>query len=343
MPVQRNPECANVERRVIRRRPPGMAPQKPGERTEIGEVFVAVDLHVPAPCAHVLGEQVPLPGVVADGVQFRPVEVVAINLDFLVNVQFVEPAPEGFFDREWISGPGAAVLVDGENNAVRMVVQQGQGTTGIPIVVGNQHPDFDGGRIHGSVPPALDLPNDFRRIAGADAAGRDGTRHHRARRHDGIMPDGHALEDQRAHSDPHPVFYDDGGSVRQGLAIFRHDGAHVGVQDFDVPGDGTVRADRNGSLAVDMRSVADDRVRADAQNGQIRRSASGRADPHAMAELDAVAQFDLGKSLPNPQSGAGIDLSVPVEFGGLAQATEPTESRGDLLDPRRVAQVGQPR
>ena len=200
-----------------------------------------------------------------------------------------------------------------------------------------------GAAFMGSMPPALDLPDDFRRIAGADAAGRDGIRHDRAGRHDGVVPDGHALEDQGARSDPHPVFNDDGRPMGKVLAVFRHDGVHVGVQDFDVPGNGAVRADRNGGLAIDVRPVADDRVRADAQNGQIGRAAPGRADSDAMPELDAVAQLDLGIALPDSHPGPGIDFPVPVEFGGLAQAAEPAEPRGDLLDPGRVAQGGQAR
>ena len=70
------------------------------------------------------------------------------------------------------------------------------------------------------MPPALDLPDDFRRIAGADAVGRDGMDHDRAGRDDGVVPDGHALEDQGPGTDPHPVFDDDGSPVGQRLAIF---------------------------------------------------------------------------------------------------------------------------
>ncbi len=146
---QRDPERADVDGGMSRRRPAGMAVQKSGEGAESGKILVAVDLHVPTACAHVLGEHVPLPGVVADGVQFRPMEVVAINLDFLVDVQLLEPVPEGIFNRERVSGPGAAVLVDRQGDAVRMVVEQGQGVAGIPIVVGDQHADFDGRRVHG--------------------------------------------------------------------------------------------------------------------------------------------------------------------------------------------------
>ena len=60
-----------------------------------------------------------------------------------------EPVLEGIFNRERVSGPGAAVLVDRQDDAVRMVVEQGQGMAGIPIVVGDQHADVDGRRVHG--------------------------------------------------------------------------------------------------------------------------------------------------------------------------------------------------
>lgn len=72
---------------------------------------------------------------------------------------------------------------------------------------------------------------------------------------------------------------------------------HIGVQDFDIPGDGAVHADRNGCLAVDVGSVADDGVGADLQGGRIVRTLSKHADSDMMSEFDPVAQLDLGKPL----------------------------------------------
>jgi len=116
---------------------------------------------------------------------------------------------------------------------------------------------------------------------------------------------------------------------------------HIGVQDFDIPRDGAVRADRNGGLAVNVRSVADDGVGADLQGGRVVWVLPDHANSNMMSEFDPVAQLDLGKPLADFQIGTGEHRPLVAELGCMAHRAKPTESGRALLHPRRVPQGGQ--
>ena len=102
-----------------------------------------------------------------------------------------------------------------------------------------------------------------------------------------------------------------------------------------------MHADRNGCLAVDVGSVADDGVGADLQGGRIVRTLSKHADSDMMSEFGLAPQLDLGKSLANRQVGTGEHRPLVAELGCMAHRAKPTESGRALLHPRRVPQGGQ--
>ena len=102
-----------------------------------------------------------------------------------------------------------------------------------------------------------------------------------------------------------------------------------------------MRADRNGCLAVDVGSVADDCMLADLQGGRVVWVLPDHANSNMVSEFGLAPQLDLGKSLANRQVGTGEHRPLVAELGCMAHRAKPTESGRALLHPRRVPQGGQ--
>ena len=105
-----------------------------------------------------------------------------------------------------------------------------------------------------------------------------------------VVPKRHTLQDDGMCADPYSILDHNGRSARDRLPPLIQQSMDICIEDFHVPGDGTVFADTDTVIAVDVSSILDMNVVADPQNGSSRATLANHSKPNVRSKSNETAK-----------------------------------------------------